>query len=410
MTNQETAFAKLSKLKVGALFMEMGTGKTKVALDLIASKQHKVDKNIWICPFSLKSEIEAEWKKWHPEISLNIYGCESIGASDRIYLEALEDIKNNRCFVVVDESLKIKNKEAKRTERILEFGKYAEYKLILNGTPLSRNVLDLWTQMQFLSPKILKMSYREFKDTYTEYYLQGTMKGRVKKQYNIEHLVSLIQPYIFESKLDIAPSKHQKDITYQMTEFEAMEYDDIKASYLNKHLVEDFTGVDFFGFAQVLQSHYTRSEKKAEKLKESIEGINGQVIIFVKYLKSIPNGKHKIIGEETPREREETKRAFIKGEFKELYITYGCGAYGLNLQNCHTVIFADHIFDYAQRIQAEARVYRMGQEHDVTYINLWCDVGLEKMIQHSLRKKTRLLDDVKKEIEKNGVNEWIKNL
>lgn len=69
MDNQQAAFEKLSRLKVGALFMEMGTGKTKIALDLIASKAHKVGYVLWICPFSIKSEIErlqaklAEYKK-----------------------------------------------------------------------------------------------------------------------------------------------------------------------------------------------------------------------------------------------------------------------------------------------------------------------------------------------------------
>ena len=48
---QQEAIEKLSKLKVGALFMEMGTGKTKVALDLINSKKNKVDYVLWICPF-----------------------------------------------------------------------------------------------------------------------------------------------------------------------------------------------------------------------------------------------------------------------------------------------------------------------------------------------------------------------
>ena len=62
MNSQELAFEKLSKLKVGALFMEMGTGKTKVALDLIASKKDKVDYILWICPFSIKNEIEQERK------------------------------------------------------------------------------------------------------------------------------------------------------------------------------------------------------------------------------------------------------------------------------------------------------------------------------------------------------------
>ena len=58
MNSQQAAFEKLSRLKVGALFMEMGTGKTKVALDLIASKRHRIDYVLWICPCSLKGEIK----------------------------------------------------------------------------------------------------------------------------------------------------------------------------------------------------------------------------------------------------------------------------------------------------------------------------------------------------------------
>ena len=44
--DQRRAVNKLRRLKVGALFMEMGTGKTKVALDLIADRQKKVEMNV----------------------------------------------------------------------------------------------------------------------------------------------------------------------------------------------------------------------------------------------------------------------------------------------------------------------------------------------------------------------------
>lgn len=132
MTNQELAFEKLSKLKCGALFMEMGTGKTKVALDIINSKLHKINYILWICPVSLKNEIESEKNKWYPDMQLNIIGCESIGMSDRLYLNLLKDIENKDVFCVVDESLKIKNSEAKRTQRILKIGELSKYRLILN--------------------------------------------------------------------------------------------------------------------------------------------------------------------------------------------------------------------------------------------------------------------------------------
>lgn len=405
---QQLAFDKLSKLKVGALFLEMGTGKTKVALDLIQSKIHKVNYVLWICPCSLKSEIEAERQKWHADLQLDIVGCESIGMSDRIYLETLEKMQDKQCFVVADESLKIKNKEAKRTKRILKIGELATYKLILNGTPLSKNVLDLWTQMQFLSPKILNMSYNEFKNTYCEYYIRGKLKGQVKKQYNIEHLISLIQPYIFDCKLDIKSRKSYHDITYSMSAIEFEKYEFVKNDFLNK-CFNNMNSVDFFALTQLLQSHYCSAIEKRLKLNQLIDDIDGKVIVFVKYLNSIPNGALKVIGGMNTEQRAKAIQCFKDSE-KVLYITYGCGAYGLNLQFCKNIIFAEHSFDYAQREQSEARIYRMGQEYDVDYYNLWCNVGLEQLIKGSLNKKSNLLDEVKKEIEKKGIKEWVKSI
>lgn len=402
MNNQELAFEKLSRLKVGALFMEMGTGKTKVALDLISSKAHKVDYILWICPFSIKSEIEAERRKWHAELTIDVVGCESIGASDKEFLRLFRAVETHKSFIVVDESLKIKNKDAKRTERILKLGELAEYRLILNGTPLSKNVLDLWTQMQFLSPKILKMSYNEFKNTYCEYYVRGSLKGLVKKQYNVEHLISLIQPYIFDSELELGKQKHYFDYPYQMDDRE--EYEELKERYLQA------PNIDFMTISQSLQAHYCKSKEKAQIIESLINEINDRVIVFVKFLKSIPNGAAAITGDLNEKERATVIEDFRQGKMKVLYITYGCGAFGLNLQFCKNMIFADHTFDYSQQIQAEARIYRLGQENDVNYYNLWCDVGLERLIRGSLEKKTRLLDEVKKEIDKNGAEKWLKSI
>lgn len=392
LKNQQLAFDKLSRLKVGALFSEMGTGKTKVALDLINSKSNKIDYILWICPFSIKNEIIKERDKWYPAMKINVVGCETIGSSDRTYLEILKKVATSKTFIVVDESLKIKNINAKRTRRIIEFGGYAQYKLILNGTPITKNVIDLWAQMEFLSPKILKMSFNQFKNTYCEYYIRGKLKGMVKKQHNIEHLISLIEPYIFDCDLDIEAKKMYYNYFYDVDTFQY--------SRLKNELLEGIANMDFFVLTTKLQQFYTTY--KEEMLKELLEQMNDQVIIFVKYLDSIPAGANKIVGDMNTKERKQVIDKFERGDFKELYITYGCGSYGLNLQFCRNIIFAEHCFDYSQRIQAEARIYRIGQNYDVNYYNLWCNVGLEKMIQSSLNKKSNLLNEIKKEIEKKG--------
>lgn len=383
--------------------MEMGTGKTKVALDLINSKINKVDYVLWICPYSIKSEIEKERLKWHPNLVVDIVGIETISQSDKTYLRVLDLVQNHKTFIVVDESLKIKNKETKRTQRIINLGKFATFKLILNGTPLSKNVLDLYTQMNFLSPKILNMSFNQFKNQYCEYYIRGRLKNRVKKQYNIEHLISLIRPYIFDSELDLGKQKEYISVNYEIENIE--EYNDIKYSFFNFD-----NDINFFALTTSLQKYYCTSNTKKEIVNKLVNKIEGQVIVFVKYLDSIPSSSEKITGDIKESERVDIIERFKNNEFKTLYITYGCGAFGLNLQFCKNIIFADHTFDYSQRIQAEARIFRIGQLNNVTYYDVNCNCGLDRLIRGCLDKKVKLLDEVKKEIDKVGVKEWLKTI
>lgn len=401
MNDQQAAFEKLSVLRVGALFMETGTGKTKVGLDLMAYKRPKVDYLLWICPFSVRQEIEAERLRWHPELEIEIMGCESIGSSDRIFVEVLRKVSTQRTFIVVDESLKIKNIEAKRTTRIIELGKHAQYRLILNGTPVSKNVVDLWAQMEFLSPKILNMTLKQFRDSYCEYYIRGPLKNRVKTQYNIPHLISVIEPYIFDSELYLGKEQHYHHLTYGIED--PQRYMELKERFL------DFDSDSaFFAIATTLQHYYCSTATKMRLVDDLTERLEGQVIVFVKYIDSIPYGAERYTGETTDRAK--TLERFRNGEFRVLYMTYGCGSFGLNLQFCRNMVFADHTFDYAQRLQAEARIFRMGQERDVDYWNIDCECGLDGMIRNCLSKKTRLLDEIKNEIETVGIDKWKEKL
>ncbi len=99
----------------------------------------------------------------------------------------------------------------------MKLGKLAYYRLILNGTPISKNILDLYPQIEFLSPKILNMRYIEFWDKFVESetridgYSQYTI---VKDSVNIPYLYSLIEPYVFEAKLKLGISENENYINY----------------------------------------------------------------------------------------------------------------------------------------------------------------------------------------------------
>ena len=59
--------------------------------------------------------------------------------------------------MAIDESTTIKN-PAKRTKNIIKLGKYAKYKRIMTGSPVTKNPLDLYTQCEFLDPYSFRFS------------------------------------------------------------------------------------------------------------------------------------------------------------------------------------------------------------------------------------------------------------
>ena len=54
--HQRAAIEKLSRLRVGALFMDMGTGKTRTALELVWLRRKRIAKCGWCCPVCVSGE------------------------------------------------------------------------------------------------------------------------------------------------------------------------------------------------------------------------------------------------------------------------------------------------------------------------------------------------------------------
>lgn len=396
---QEAALAKLDRLRVGALFMEMGTGKTRVALDLMAAKASRCGLLLWLCPCALKGEIEAERLKWHPELELRVVGVETISSSERTYLSLLEEVKTKRTFCVVDESLKIKNLAANRTKRILAIGSYCAFRLILNGTPLSRSVMDLWSQMEFLSPKILGMSMRQFRDTYCEWEKKSGRGIKILGSRNVPHLVAKMEPYIFDARLYLDIRRDYRAKSYFVdTDAYAEFKDEVFRSDAVYNDDGELTDISFYKIISRLQRWYTSRREHYEAIGKAVEEADGSCIVFVKFVSSIPEGALSLTGDVPQEERQDIIRRHREGESKALYVTYGLGAYGLNLQYCHTAIFAEHSWDYAQRIQAEARIYRLGQTETCTFVDIDANTGLEDMLHSCNNRKERLADRVKSEI------------
>lgn len=384
--SQKEAIKKLEKLRVGALFMEPGTGKTRTAVELINSS--KTDFVLFLVPFQTKENLKQELLKWGLRPKFRIEGIESISGSDRLYLELIEQLnRHKKAFMVCDESLKIKNIHAKRTERAIKLGELAYYRLVLNGTPISKNVLDLYTQMKFLSPKILNMSYPQYWDTFIKsksITTQTMRKTIVEDNVNIEYLYSLIKPYVFEAKLKMGISQNEHEVNYDC--LDTAPYYQAKSEMLN--CISIMGDLDFLARTQKMEHSYSLDEAHIDACEDVISKLKRKTIIFVKYLDT----------------KEDLSNRFDSSKVKVM--TYGKGALGLNLQEFKNIIFYDKTWDYAQVEQAKRRIYRLGQSEDVNYYYLTSNLGLDKLMNNCIANKTGLLNMFK---EASNKMEFIKN-
>ena len=81
-------------------------------------------------------------------------------------------------------------------------------------------------------------------------------------------------------------------------------------------------------------------------------------------------------------------------------MTYGTGAFGLNLQFCHRIAFVSLTFDYAKIDQAMSRIKRIGQENDIEYTYFTSNLGIYNMIKDNIAKKQTLKELIIDKIEK----------
>jgi SNF2 family DNA or RNA helicase len=206
MKHQLQALNAMRGKRAFALLMEQGTGKTKVEIDDIADwwSQGEIEGVFVFAPNGVHIKwVTLELPKHMPDWVHYRASWYSSGSTKRhkATVEALFDptpesaprelrilamnydalntadgvelferfSKTFACLAIIDESQRIKNPGAKRTDRLLKARRRFVVKRILSGTPVTRAPFDVFTQFQFLDETILRTSsYTAFKSEYAE--------------------------------------------------------------------------------------------------------------------------------------------------------------------------------------------------------------------------------------------------
>jgi len=430
-----------------AYFMEMGTGKTKVAIDNAAYlyQEQRIDFAFVIAPNS----VYQNWKKeidFHCPEETNIYiwkvtkdktfkldpkkltfilmNVEALShASGKKWLEYKLLKHGMRSMIILDESTSIKNLKASRSKAIIKLGQLARYKRILTGSPITKSPLDLFSQCAFLDKALLGYdNFTVFKAKYAVMYSieRGGYNIQIPKYYiNLEELEYKLKNFSYRVRkkdcLDL-PEKMYVQRYVDMSEEQKLAYERLKINALmimkdeevsyNNKLTELLKLQQVAnGFVKTNDGNIVdfKTNAKLQELMRILEETEDKCIIWANYVHNIQNIKKKlaetygvdsvvsIYGQDSVESRNQSVEKFQnKDECRFLVGNPTVGGYGLTLTAAKYVIYFSNSYNLEVRQQSEDRAHRIGQKSQVTYIDIICRDTIDQMVLHNLENKIEL--------------------
>ncbi|CAM0908654.1 unnamed protein product [Alopecurus aequalis] len=256
----------------GILADEMGLGKTIMTISLLAHLA--CEKGIWgphliVVPTSVMLNWETEFLKWCPAFKiLTYFGSAKERKQKRqgwnkpnffhvcitTYRLVIQDSKAFKRkkwkYLILDEAHLIKNWKSQRWQTLLNFN--SKRRILLTGTPLQNDLMELWSLMHFLMPHVFQ-SHQEFKDWFCNP-ISGMVEGqdKVNKEV-IDRLHNVLRPFILRRlKRDVEkqlPQKHEHVIYCRLSRRQRNLYEDFIA---NSETQATLTSGNYFGMISII--------------------------------------------------------------------------------------------------------------------------------------------------------------
>jgi SNF2 family DNA or RNA helicase len=430
------------------LFLDMGLGKTVVALTAINDlkyNQFAINKILVIAP---KKVAEATWAKeaakWDHLNLLRVVPVlgplnkriRALNTASDIYVINRENVcwlveyyRNAWPFdmVVVDEFSSFKNHDSKRFKSLKWVRNHITRFVGLTGTPAPNGLLDLWAQVYLLDQgQRLGKHITHFRERYFE--ADQRSRDRIfsyapkpgadevirdligdicismsaEDYLELPDCVSVTVPVVLDSKAQDSYNKLEREM---LLEIEDSTIDAGTAAVLTNKLLQLCNGAVYDENRDVVEIH----DCKIEAFMELIEGLNGQpALVFYSF-------KHDLIRIKKALEKSglRVKQLFTPQEETDwnnkqidiLLAHPASAAYGLNLQQGgNHVIWFGLNWSLELYLQANKRLHRQGQTEKVIIHHLVVEGGVDQDVMLALEDKSttqsRLLEALKARIEK----------
>ena len=429
----------MKKSKSVAILAEMGTGKTLITIALAGAlyNNQKINKMLIVAPLSIVSVWESEFKKF-ADFDFNIAVLD--GSSQKKY-QALNNlfgkglqvavINYESCWrieemlaiwqpdlIVCDESSKIKNPQAKQSKALHRLGKQSKHNIILTGTPVTNNPLDFFSQYKFLDENIFGSSFYAFRARYA--ILGGYGNHQVVGYKNLPELVEKAHSIAFritkKEALDLPEQVDQirlvdlepkAETQYRLLERESvaeLEQGNVVAMNVLTKLLRLSQITGGFVKTEISDEAVPISSAKINALEEIIDecmDARKKLVVFARFVAEIDAIERLLIKKKIGyalikgdvKDRAEQVEKFQKDETVRVFVgqiqTTGMG---LTLTATDTAVFYSLDYSFSNYEQAKARIHRIGQKNNCTYIHLIANKTIDEKVFDALKRKKSIAD------------------
>ena len=429
--------------------MDPGTGKTKIAIDSIAAfvNNGSVKKVLVLCPinalsvwpkeFGIHSPVKADiwvrpekgnsekkaiifndWVETTKEgnhfydVDIAVFNYEAIVRRDgkKPIFDAIS--KWNPDMIVLDESHKVKTATAQRSRQAHKLCAEARYTLLLTGTPISKNLLDLYSQLKCINPAIWDgKSWSAFRN---EYGIFGGKSGYELRGYtNVDDLISRYAPYVSTARkedcLDLPKVTDIKiPVRWDPTSWASyVRFSNDGMVVHKRHMI--FAPIVLVKLLRMQQmtGHTVNDEDGnpvvfnenklayTKDLVENLQEAGKPVIVFARFkaelevLQKELDTPYVIKGGVSAKRRGEISKNW-KGD-KPVIIQIASAEALDGLQRiCSHAVFYSTDFSWINYFQARGRIDRAGQESPVTFYHMVMEESVDYLVVDTLKQKQDL--------------------
>lgn len=320
-------------------------------------------------------------------------------------------------LIVCDESQRIKNPSAAQSKALHKLGDAAPFRMILSGTPVQNNAVDLYSQYRFLDPAVYGANFYAFKNRYCimggygQHQIVGyrNMDELVEKEHSVAYRVTK------EECLDL-PQQTFINRYVQFADAEQAIYEQLrKSSFLELETGENVTATTILtmylrlmqltgGFLTADEStrpkqvNTAKLDALADIVDDYVVDAGKKLVIFARFraeiaaienllrLRKIQYGS--IYGDVLMEERGKIVEDFQTNPDTKVFVAQiQTAGLGITLHAASTAVFYSYDYNYANYAQALARIHRIGQRLPVTYIHLVVDGSIDEKILAALENK-----------------------